>query len=339
MLQQVVVNYTEEKQLFQQLLADDQDPNILLFQGESGMGKSTLIRHCLTSAETLPTLYIELQGGDASLAHVFARIIQNCNPYPLTKFFDTLAKVLDKPNLTNDPLWQKKVRVHLHQISLISDTERRHNMFHRLTEAWFDDTWQFESPFTLCIDNYEKASTEFKRWFTDDFLNGVAFTTKIRVIVGGCTVPEHEKTSWGDCTKHRTLEGIKIPKEWEPWIEANGYELTSYEALKIIVDENKGKPEVITNTIHLEFPRHNSNRFKDKLPSEKRKLIRELITGLFTLSELKNICFDMGIDYENLPEHDKKHGFVRELLMHTSRISRYEEFIQACREERPEAGW
>jgi hypothetical protein len=64
---------------------------------------------------------------------------------------------------------------------------------------------------------------------------------------------------------------------------------------------------------------------------------RQKIESAFNKGQLKTLCFDMGIDYENLPE--TKEGMVRELLQYCVRQNRVNELLQICREKRPTIAW
>ena len=49
-----------------------------------------------------------------------------------------------------------------------------------------------------------------------------------------------------------------------------------------------------------------------------RGRLRQFLTELFSLSELKNLCFDLGVDYELFP-HETKGDLSRELLAYYER--------------------
>jgi hypothetical protein len=49
-----------------------------------------------------------------------------------------------------------------------------------------------------------------------------------------------------------------------------------------------------------------------------RGRLHQLLTELFSLSELKNLCFDLGVDYEMFP-HQTKGDLSRELLAYFER--------------------
>ncbi len=64
--------------------------------------------------------------------------------------------------------------------------------------------------------------------------------------------------------------------------------------------------------------------------------LRALITRYFNDSELRDLCFDLGIDYENLGG-DNKTAKARELVGYGLRHGRLAELEAACRRLRPNA--
>jgi hypothetical protein len=67
-----------------------------------------------------------------------------------------------------------------------------------------------------------------------------------------------------------------------------------------------------------------------------RATLREILTGQFNDSELRNLCFDLDIDYESLGG-DEKSGKARELIAHCERYARTADLVAACRRLRPHA--
>jgi hypothetical protein len=62
--------------------------------------------------------------------------------------------------------------------------------------------------------------------------------------------------------------------------------------------------------------------------------LRQLLTERFDNAELRDLCFDLNIDFQNLPG-EAKNEKVRELIVHCERHGRTAELWQRCRELRP----
>lgn len=71
-----------------------------------------------------------------------------------------------------------------------------------------------------------------------------------------------------------------------------------------------------------------------------RVRLRELMLKHFDVSELKTLCFDLGVDYESLDgAYGGRVDKVRELILYFERRDRVSELIAACARLRPEASW
>lgn len=66
--------------------------------------------------------------------------------------------------------------------------------------------------------------------------------------------------------------------------------------------------------------------------------IRTFIVQHYNDSELRDLCFELGIDYENLPGGGKADK-ARELVAHCNRRGRLAELVELCRSQRPTAPW
>ena len=66
---------------------------------------------------------------------------------------------------------------------------------------------------------------------------------------------------------------------------------------------------------------------------QQRKQLRALMLTGFNLSELQNLCFDLEVDFENLPVNHQ--GFVNGLIAYMQRMGRLRELIERIAELRP----
>lgn len=66
--------------------------------------------------------------------------------------------------------------------------------------------------------------------------------------------------------------------------------------------------------------------------------LRDQLAHYFSESELNDICFDLNIDYENLPDQTKQEK-VRELIIYCQRHGLMEDLILRCKELRPQVSW
>ncbi|MBK9711493.1 MAG: hypothetical protein IPO81_09230 [Kouleothrix sp.] len=69
-----------------------------------------------------------------------------------------------------------------------------------------------------------------------------------------------------------------------------------------------------------------------------RVKLRQIITDFFSDDELRELCFDLGIDYENLPGAGKA-AKARELVAYAQRRGRMQDLVTTCQQLRPNAPW
>lgn len=79
-----------------------------------------------------------------------------------------------------------------------------------------------------------------------------------------------------------------------------------------------------------------SAAFKAGIPMEAQQRVQfaNAISQGFNLSELKGLCFDLGLDYENIPGETKE-SKARELVLYCDRRSMLPDLIAAIRKARP----
>jgi hypothetical protein len=74
------------------------------------------------------------------------------------------------------------------------------------------------------------------------------------------------------------------------------------------------------------------------LQQKERARLRKNLTTYFSDTDLREICFDLGLDYQEMPGEDKR-MFVVELILHMERRGRLSELISICRQLRPHLSW
>ena len=87
----------------------------------------------------------------------------------------------------------------------------------------------------------------------------------------------------------------------------------------------------------IRFTRQAARDIRKLTPKLQGKL-KEILRTYFNESELRDLCFEMAIVYEDVPGQaliDK----ARELVLYCERIGRVDELVTACRARRPNAPW
>jgi len=73
-------------------------------------------------------------------------------------------------------------------------------------------------------------------------------------------------------------------------------------------------------------------------PPEKLARLHQNLAAHFGDEELRSLCFDLGVDYANLPAEGKD-GKARELVAYCERRGRIPELVEMCRNLRPNVEW
>jgi hypothetical protein len=76
----------------------------------------------------------------------------------------------------------------------------------------------------------------------------------------------------------------------------------------------------------------------DKPTTRYLEWLRQNIVDYFDEGELRDLCFGMGIDYDDLPGQSKRDK-ARELIAHCKRTTRTIELVAKLRKLRPNVSW
>ncbi len=121
-------------------------------------------------------------------------------------------------------------------------------------------------------------------------------------------------------------------KQWykEKRQEADQNALLEKLGLQWTRDGITGKVEYVERKKHDAQPAATPHAYLTRL--------RENIVDCFNLDELRTLCFDLGIKYENLAA-DTLDGKARELVDHCKRVGKIPDLLVKCRERRPNVLW
>jgi hypothetical protein len=221
----MLADYTEEIELFEQLLQPEGDMRILLFHGASGMGKTALIEACLDRVpDTVRYVPIELRGSAVTMPEIFQRVGGHVGWDHLHHFSSQVAAFWGTPEVVIDKNWLIGIN---NRINAVLKAENPSEVAERnalLTEAWYTDLQELEHLFLLAMDTYEAATEEVKQWISGPLLARTARPGKLRVLVAGQSVPD-PGIEWRRHCETRQLYGVREAKFWLPILKARGREV------------------------------------------------------------------------------------------------------------------
>lgn len=212
----VIANYERERKLFAELLDLHSSKKILLFFGESGIGKSTLLRSLVELAPIdSKCVPIELRGAAVGVAEIFYRLAGRLDWAKLDSFCNQLVSMdpgivttIDRNSLIGI---KNRINVSLYSRGLIDRSER----IAALTESLFRDLEALKELVVLTFDTFDNASTEASEWLAGPLLERVTRATNVRVVIAGKVVPNINNIEWGTCCEIRELSGVI---EADPWL-------------------------------------------------------------------------------------------------------------------------
>lgn len=332
-----LANYQNEQAQFQELLDPISAQRILMFQGESGSGKSRLLEWCVEQVPShMRYLSVQLRGSDTTAAHILYRLGRKIGWERLNTFTQHIATLVQKPK-TNDHHLFLEIRSHLNDLLQKTEPELRKQHQASLTDAWFADVMTFRSPLLLILDTYEQRTTELDQWFNQHFLPWVADTSSVRVLVAGQSVPE-QSSDWRHCCNTHELIGVHDARAWLPIAHAMGRKVTSLDYLAGACAMAKGNPSQILNFIRL-LPKIAQPTNPGKTMAINRVRWRQNMVENFELLDIRELCFDFAIEYENLGESNNLRAKVLALITYMEHRGRLAELIDRCRELRSWLNW
>lgn len=77
---------------------------------------------------------------------------------------------------------------------------------------------------------------------------------------------------------------------------------------------------------------------EDEKTQNPRETLRSLMGNVFSVSDIQDLCFDLGVDYEDL-DGTSKNDKIRELILHCERIELHKGLISLCWKKRPMNTW
>jgi hypothetical protein len=255
-----LADYQIERAAFEALLKSICERRILLFRGESGTGKTTLLNNFRGSVKKSPDfLYvnIDLKGTAVTVGEILSRTSDRLgeNQRHLRQSVAQLSGVSD---IDFDDVKQSgfgnKINVTL-QVNDPNDREQRRVV---LTEALFADLKTASQSILFIFDTYQDATTEVQDWIGGPFLARVESTPQVRVVIAGQSVPEENNIEWGDCCSVHHLKGVLEAEHWLPVVEAMNFPIPAADPLSWLVGICgllKGRPSDIMQHLKAEQER------------------------------------------------------------------------------------
>ncbi len=254
-----------ERDLFKELFLPNTEKRILIIKARSGFGKTHCINHCVNRhlPDGIDKITIQLKG-IKSISQIFSRFTQKLNLDDTSNFSINLPLILNSPDINIERNWLigigQKITINLENLS----PEARMDRIVGITDALFGDLEERNANILVTFDSFEKAPGEVRDWISQTFLENVASSNRVRVLLAGEDVPDHnEGYGWSECCNPHNLTGIMEADHWLPVIQYFGRRLPTLEELndspqgwfRGVCDAFNGNPQDIVLFIKNRLPR------------------------------------------------------------------------------------
>lgn len=214
----MLANYKNERAVFARLWERQCQERILLLRGQSGCGKTTLLRSCRQAAplESVFLVFVDCKRDGINAAEVFSLAADHAGRDQLPAFSQCLRQ-------HNVEIRDNQIEGNSNQINVVlgigSEQERKERL-HWLTDAWLRDLSQLDRPLLLAVDTYEKAGADLQNWLESVIARLPRACSQLRVVIAGQKVPSTETSeAWTDCCAEFELKGVPEPEHWLPVVE------------------------------------------------------------------------------------------------------------------------
>jgi hypothetical protein len=250
-MSRVIANYEHARELFNLLLATDAQQRILLMDGASGTGKSTLLLVCLESAGAIRHVPFSFRKTSITVNEVFFRAGDRLGWQYFPRF---LARV-DEMATTRVQIEGNRQFGIGQKIEVVLAGEKIEDQDYRvaeLTTAWFGDLAAAPFDVLFAFDHFDEAVTSVQQWLGGPFLTRAAATPHVRVVIAGKSVPEADNIEWGGCCRTSKLVGVPEARHWLPVVQALNRHVGDLDPLSFlsgVCQAHNGRPDAIMNFI------------------------------------------------------------------------------------------
>jgi hypothetical protein len=213
----MLANYKEERAAFARLWERRCRERILLLRGQSGCGKTSLLKHCRQLApDSVLLIFVDCKRDGINPAEVFSLAADHAGRDRLPAFSQCLRQ-------HNVEIRDNQIEGNSNQISVVlgggSEQERKERLVW-LTDAWLQDINQLDRPLLLVVDTYEKAGADLQSWLRSLLVRLPRACKPLRIVLAGQEVPDtNTGEEWADCCCERELHGVPEPEHWLPVAE------------------------------------------------------------------------------------------------------------------------
>jgi hypothetical protein len=134
------------------------------------------------------------------------------------------------------------------------------------------------------------------------------------------------------------LDNCEVPNSMTSFQWVDLYKSDGFSRLEKSLREGMERRRVNPSVVHRPVAEPIGNDPKPNTASNFLTNLHRGMTESYNLEELKDLCIDLGVDFENLGG-EGKNGKIRELIAYLNRRGQLSKLIEKCRADRPDYPW
>lgn len=244
-----LANRTHELEMFLKMAAGQHDCRIMLIEGESGMGKSSLLnrfkQECPKDIQYVP---FDCKGL-SNIASFLSEVMLDLKPERFSAFERKLRLFVQGgvDFSGNDIAAKEQINI---AINSDIDAQTQQYRLEQLQTAFFEDLSKLDGTTIVTLDTYQEASPQLRDWVESKWLRAVErHLTNVVTVVAGQSIPDPNNSVWGSECEHFELKAIHDVKAWCEFCE----ELPE-DAIKTITLAAKGHPSSFSQMLEIVKP-------------------------------------------------------------------------------------
>jgi len=247
-----LANRTKELEIFLQMAQGKHDCRIMLIEGESGMGKTSLLsRFRQQCPDTVKYVPFDCKGLD-SIAAFLSEVVNDLGRAQFPIFEKKLRTFIQgSVDFSENDIAAQTISIAINGTSL--DPQAQEHRLRQLHDAFFDDLEKFEHQIVIVLDTYQMANESLQNWIESTWLRTVKRRLKkVVTVVAGKSIPDPNHLVWGDKCTPFILTPILDEKAWYEFCsDLPEYCKLPEPTVKTIVLLAEGHPSNVIQTLSL----------------------------------------------------------------------------------------
>ncbi len=205
-----LANRTKELEIFLKMVQGDHDCRIMLIEGASGMGKTSLLnkfkQECPTETKYVP---FDCKGVD-SIAAFLSQVVVDLGREKFPSFVDKVRVFVHGgvDFSENDIAAEKTISI---AINSNIDPATQEYRLEQLQQAFFNDLAKLDHRTVITLDTYQLANESLQYWIESKWLRVIGRHLKnVVTVLAGQSIPDPNNSVWGDECEHFLLTAIEV---------------------------------------------------------------------------------------------------------------------------------